>query len=566
MQSLGMVRDELVATIEKAARDLEVFVGAQEDVKSLRACVRSVQQILGVFRLLELKGASILADELLIATNKIEPNKNDRTSEKRLEVVSSTFFALITYIDYLQRSSNKNPVLLIPYINELRKLRREPMLPESYFFGANLSRRPKLPKIEPIVVSESEFKPLINRLRHMYQVGLLGILRDNQCERSLAIMRRTLVRMQRIGGSQKPLTLLWWMANLALATIERQKMELLETRKMLLNRIDRVIHQTQKVGISAYNAAPPKGLIKELLYILAISGYKSPAIEALSRFYALQPLGYTEKELAEERRSLKGPSVNTVRSLARVLRTELNSTKQVLELAEQGDQVIDDIDGLVDTLTKICETLAVIGLPGPSGVLRTEIERVGSWKDDNGETDDYELSEVAKTLIYLESTVAELERNTVPSKTLNAENESMQSEIVAQSELAQAESIVLQESEAGLSLTKRAISAYSDSDFDSGHIRNIAKTLNGVRGGMMMLRKERTASILASCVKFVDEVLMQPDQPPALQELLETFADAIISVEYYLNSVNNSSDADDSVLELAEESVAALGYPVSEAA
>ena len=61
--------------------------------------------------------------------------------------------------------------------------------------------------------------------------------------------------------------------------------------------------------------------------------------------------------------------------------------------------------------------------------------------------------------------------------------------MVALTELAQAERIVVQESEAGLSLTKRAITVFSESGFDLSHIRNISKTLESVWGAMVMLEQ-----------------------------------------------------------------------------
>ena len=55
---------------------------------------------------------------------------------------------------------------------------------------------------------------------------------------------------------------------------------------------------------------------------------------------------------------------------------------------------------------------------------------------------------------------------------------------------------------------------------------------------------------------------MDNDQPPAIKETLETFADAIIAIEYYLDSATARLKMDDSVLQIAEESLEALGYAV----
>lgn len=557
-QSLHMIRDELVATIEQSARDLEVFVSSSDEVKSLNACVNGIRQIVGIFKLLELKGAAMLAEELLATAKTIVPGQAGEPLERQLDLIGNTFFVLSRYLEYVLQTERKIPVLLIPYINDLRKYRREPLLPESFFFNVNLAANPTVPAAEAIAATDSDFRPLLVRLRHMYQLGLLGVLRDKQASASLGLMRRALIRLQRL-GNDKPLAVLWWMANLVVEALLQQGMELIEPRKMLLSRIDRIIRQVQKGGAAAYQAAAPKGLIKELLYLLVLSGSNNEQIQQLRQVYGIKSFPYNDRQLANERRALKGPSAQTMSSLVRVLQTETASIKNVLETAAQGMQIIDDVEGFRQSLLKIAETLAVIGLVGPSSILKAQLKELEHWQDQAQISED-ELQQVAKTLLYVDSAISNLETHAA-SASLDT-SEASQKEMITSTELAQAERIVLIECEAGISLTKRAITAYSESDFDSSHIANIAKTLNTVRGGLLMLKRQRAANIMGRCVEFVEDVLVQGERPAALQELLETFADAIISVEYYFDTANVPSRLDDSLLQVAEESLAALGYAV----
>lgn len=561
LQTLNMVRNELVATIEQAARDLELFFSGAQEGDPLHSCIDAVKQIIGILKLLQYRGASLLAEELYLALNDIASGQ-PLQADKRLEHVSNSFFVMTRYLEYVQMSERKLPVLLVPYINELRKVRKEPVLPESHFFSVNLNYSPALPAFEAISVSDKEFRPLLSRLRHMYQLGLLGVLRNRQVQPSLGLMRRALIRLQRLGGKDKPLTLLWWLANLTIVAIVRQNMEMIESRKMLLSRIDRVIRQVQKGGPAAYFAAPPRGLIKELMYLLVLSGQESDTIRALQRGYGILPTEMTDKHLARERQALRGPSVHTVKSLSRVLQIEITNTKNVLELASVTNYQIDDLQGLLDTLNKIAETLGVVGLTGPSLVLKAVLPTVAAWSAADNRANEKDLDELAKTLLYLESAVSSLERTRMSDECLTTATEQAQKQVVALSELAQAERIVIQESEAGLSLTKRAITAFSESAFDLSHIRNISKTLESVWGAMVLLDQKRAAAALKCCIQFVDDVLLGPEQPDVLKELLETFADVIISIEYFLDTAPNMARLDSSVLQVAEDSLAALGYPV----
>ncbi len=555
-----MVRNELLSTIEQAARDLEVYVSSYQEINNLQACINGIRQILGILRLLEFKGASILTEELLETANMIEPGNSEPVVEKNIELVSNTFFVLTRYLEYVQQNERMLPVLLIPYINDLRKYRREPLLPESFFFNINIGNPPAVPAVDPIVVSDGEFQSLLARLRHMYQLGLLGVLRSKQVPASLALMRRALVRLQRL-GHDKPLAVLWWLSNMTLDVMISEKMEIIEPRRMLLSRIDRIIRQVQKGGKAAYHAAAPKGLLKELLYLLSLSESESTQVKAVLQHYGIRKQPLSEKALSAERQALKGPSSQTIHALVKVLNTEVGNVKKVLETSAQGIRTIDDVVGLRQSLNNIADSLSVVGIAAPSASLKDELEEVERWRD-NEEIEESKLEHLAKTLLYVESAVHSLEYAKMSSPEAGSSIEDTQNKVISDNELSQAERIVLQECEAGLSLCKRAVTAFTESNFDPGHIANISKTLSAVRGGLFMLKKHRAAVVLERCVTFVDEVLMASKQPAAMKELLETFADAIISVEYFLDTATVASKLDDSALQIAEESVAALGYPI----
>ncbi len=561
-QSLNLVRDELVATIEEAARNLEKFVSSQEESGALQACIECVGQIVGTLKLIEFRGAQLLAEELLATANEISPGNNGPKFERCLEVISSTFFVLSRYLEYVQQTERKVPVLLIPQINDLRKLRAEPVYPECHFFQVNLGQAPELPSCERLEYSGDELTSAVRRVRHMYQIGLLGLIKERQVKNSIAMMRRSLKRLRRICGNDKPLSQLWWMGDVTLEVIGSQEMQLIETRKMLFGRIDRIVKQVEQNGEKAFAAPPPKGILKELVYLIALSTSELDDVKSIRSAYGLDRFEYTDHDLAGERDLLNGPSAHTVSSLAAVLQTELTNTKKVLEGASQSSiQKIDDLDSFIATLQKVSEILSIVGLVSASNTLKNELQRIEGWRE-QGEIDLSEMDEVANTLLYLESTVSSIESTKLSDEKLEMANKVAQREVIASGELADAKRIVLSESEAGLSLTKRALSSFSDSDFDTGHIRNIAKTLNTVRGGMLMLRCDRAAQVLDKCAQFVDEVLMDQDPQPGLKEMLETFADSIISVEYYLNTATSSLQMDDSVLKLAEESLEALGYAI----
>lgn len=560
LASLKMVQDELVATIEQSAVRLEQFTHDRANGELLQDCIDGVKQIRGTLNLIQLRGVDLLADELVEQITDItldaEP-KNDR----KLELLTSAFFILPRYLEYCTQTSRSMAMLLIPYINELRLARRVAAIPESYYYNfepAIVSHTPTTAGLPP----NEELAPVVRRLRHMYQTGLLKALQGAQVKPSFGMMARALERLEGISG-ETPLSNLWWVAGAVLIAIGEQRLQLTKNRKLLLSTLDREIKRLQFEGAAALSRPVDKLLLKELLYLLQLSRTDNPKALAILSAYQVNTLGYSETELMREMEFLKGPSANTLSSMAAVLGDELRTTKNILERAAQGGaEILNDTPEFLETLRKVAEILAVVGLVSPSNSLKQEIERMSQWQESGTTMTPDQLLAVADTLLYVESSISGLGKINLSDEKLAHINALSRDAVMSNSQIAEAEKLVIEEAEMGLAMVKRALSAFIESNYDKGHIKNIVNTLDTVRGGMFVLSLPRAAKVVAACLQFIDESLLQNEQQAAVQHMLETFADAIISLEYYLDGIKLDKNADTSVLQIAEESLEALGYKV----
>lgn len=558
LASLKMVHDELVATIEQSASRLEQFAQDRNNGELLQNCIDGIKQIRGTLSLIQMKGVDVLADELLNHINDITLGDDPKTSQ-RLDLLSSSFFLLPRYLEYCAQTSRSMAMLLIPHINDLRLARKASPLPESYYCPMEII---KVQRKGQAVNLPEDYNQLVRRLRHMYQTGLLNVLKNVQIKASLGMMIRALERLESISQGSN-LSNLWWMAAATFSALVEKKMELTKTRRLLFSALDREIKRLQFEGASVLQRDIEPALQKELLYILALSRTTQEKNQKVLTAFGVRPLAYSEAELVREMEFLRGPSANTISSMVTVLRDELHSTKNILERAAQGGaELLNDTPELLETLKKVADILKVVGLVSPSNSLKTEIEKLTRWKTTRAAISADELVAVADTLLYVESTIAGLGNANLSDEKVAQINALSRDAAMANNQIAEAEKIVIDEAEAGLVLVKRALSSFVESNYDKGHISNIVGTLDSVRGGMFVLGLPRAAKALAGCIQFVEQELMQNEQHPAVQHMLETFADAIISLEYYLDSIKLDKKADTSVLQIAEESLQALGYKV----
>jgi hypothetical protein len=558
--SLKMVHDELIATIEQSAIRLEQFSLDRTNGELLQNCIDGIKQIRGILSLIQLRGIDLLAEELVEHINDITLG-DDLVIDRKLELLTSAFFMLPRYLEFCTQTARSMALLLIPHINELRQARRAPVLPESYYF----------PYVPPSIkrsaahaasAPQEDLSILVRRLRHMYQAGLLKVLKGHQLKPSFGIMCRALERLESVCGASA-LGNLWWLANATFTAISEEGLRITKSRKMLCSALDREIKRLQFEGKAVFNREPHQSITKELLYLLSLSRSKTEKSRAAIKAYAMPALPYTDAELAREMEFLNGPSANTINSMVSVLTDELHTTKNILERAAQGGaELLTESPELLDTLKKVAEILAIVGLVSPSNSLKQEIEKIQSWRTSGKTVSPTELLGVADTLLYVESTIAGLGKTNMSDEKLAKINALTRDDAMANNQIAEAEKLVIDEAESGLAMVKRALSAFSESNHDKAHISNISPTLDAVRGGMFVLGLPRAAKVIAGCMTFIDEVLLENEQQPAMQHMLETFADAIIGIEYYLENLKEDKNADTEILGIAEESLEALGYKV----
>lgn len=542
--SLRMVRDELFATMTDTQQCLEQFLEERDSSVLLQRAVTNLQQVKGILSLIELTGAKLLAQEMQELAMDI-PAGADHDCDVHLTAINNALHVLHRYLEQLEANWIEMPELLLPAINKLRSANQRPQLPESYFFSVHLSfKRP-----EGHSLNAQKNPELLRRLRQMYQLGLLSVIRDERLSSSYGMMRRALERLDSMLGTEQNTVL--WVAAAALESMEDGKLLAKKCRKQLFARVDREI----RLSLNNTEHAAPRGLIKELLYLIALAQTKGVLAKQVHEAASLPSLPYTDHMLADEYQRLSGPGSNVLQSLFVAIQEELVSVKEALDLIERGTASEAQFSVLHLTVPKLEKILAMIGLTSASNNLKYYLNIVLSWHAAE-DVDREELVKLADALIYVEGQVAGMERGFT-----GIEQES-EAEAFARNQLMEARVIVTDESKTGLGLTKRAITAYIESAGEREHLGNIDVILTNVRGGLQFIGEERAARLINACNLFIQNRLLKaPDMP--MQQTLESLADALTSLEYYLEGGSLLHRKDDSeILDLAEQSVQALGLQI----
>ena len=270
-------------------------------------------------------------------------------------------------------------------------------------------------------------------------------------------------------------------------------------------------------------------------------------------------LPFSDKTLNEARDAMAGPASEVFSSLASALKEELGSVKDMLDLAERGASSTDlDYAGLMTSMSTLTKTLGMVGLHSAASTLQKQQGQVQLWQEQQGGASGDCLQSVAEAVLYVEAMVSSLEQVAAP---IPAVESLPPEESVLKGQLNEAAVVVWDEALSGLTLTKRAINAYLESDFDKIHLDNLPKTLQAVRGGLQFSGESRGAFLIQGCADFIREQVLQNTQRPD-DVTLEVFADVLSSLEYYIEAASAGGVHAVKALDLAEASLSELGYDV----
>ncbi|PCC98503.1 ferrous iron transporter B [Halopseudomonas pelagia] len=530
---------------------LQQFLEDRHNGSLLQQAIEGLQQLRGTLTLIELRGAALLLAEMIaLATDIPEHDGTDRNEP--LSALCDSLFLLERYLQQCRHQGFERPELLLPTINQLRANRPGvPALSDSHFYSLAAETLPLTLR------GQQEQQPLdgrtFNRLRQMYQLGLLGMIRDDGLAASAPLMQRALVRWQ--STLDPSAATLCWVAAAALEAIERTPLQLSSPRKRLFSQLDREI---KKRAVRQPSPAPTNNpeLLRELAFLVALGDATCDRCEEVKAALRLPDPGYTELELQSSFHRLRGPGVDVMRSVAEALREELTAIKDLLDLlARNAGDPEQSLETLGGALQRLWKTLSMLDLPEAAAAIEAAAEQLSSWKSADIEV----LEQIADAVLMAETAVNRLDERgsdvgPVPGSVPGDSKEPV--------ELKEARIVLIEESQAGLSLAKRAITAYMESGNDIMHLMNVPSTLETVRGGLIFLGMTRAASIINLSGRFIQEVMLERRDVPKAQQL-EVLADALTSIEFYLESAERSAVATTDVLTLAEESLAELGYTLA---
>ena len=551
--ALEWVKGEIAETLKQARQALEAFVENPQDSTRMRFCLTYVHQVHGTLQMVEFFGAALLAEEMeQLARALLDERVASQT--EALEVLMQAILQMPVYLDRIQSARRDLPMVVLPLLNDLRAARGEKLLSETSLFSPDMSARAPALTTEFLALRHTDDLPtLLRKMRQMLQVALVGVIRNHDFPTNLGYMARVFARLD-VLCKDAPLGPLWQIASCVVEGLSSGSIANGTSIRTLLRQVDKELKRLVEQGADGINQAAPDELIKNLLFYIAKAPAQSERAQSLKKQYSLDDALPDSAIVDQERAQLAGPDRGAMRSVVAALCEELVRVKDSLDLFVRSDRVaLPALGALRAPLKQIADTLAVLGFGQPRKIILEQIGLVDVLAAGQRVADDAALMDVAGALLYVEATLAGMVGGT-------SDQRDEQSHLPT-TDVAQIHQVVIREARTGLEQAKDAIIEFIASQWNHEHLARVPELLTQSRGGLAMIPLARAAALLDACNRYIEEQLLARQAIPDWQSL-DTLADAITSVEYYLERLSEDCGSQgDLILDVAEESLQALGYP-----
>ncbi|MDP4547756.1 Hpt domain-containing protein [Marinobacter sp. MDS2] len=560
--ALDWVRGEIQDTLTQGQHALEAYVDNRDDTARLRFCLNYLHQVHGTLQMVELYGAALLTEEMEKLTQAIL-NETVVNVDDALEVLMQAILQLPQYLEHLGSSNDDFPMVLLPLLNDLRAARGESLLSDTSLFKPNLTAAHFQVTGK---VSERLQDPKVlghlRKLRQMYQFALAGVVREEDMDAHFGYMQKVIDRLSRL--CQKTARgELWKAAGAFVETLEARVNPVNTAVKSLLRELDGEIRKLTDEHADILLQPVPEALLKNLLYYVARARHLDrPQVNYLRSAYQLSDALPSDDDVSEARTRVSGPGRDAIQSVVSALNEELGRLKDQLDLFVRAEhRQNNELDELLPGLRQVGNTLAVLGLGIPRKVVTEQIELVGKLCGQLETIDDGTLMDIAGALLYVEASLAGLDVDRHTEVSDNAETGEPTN--IGSRELSEANEALIRESRNTLEQAKSAIVNFIASQWDTQEIEHVPALLHSIRGGLGLIPLEHIPDMLDSAERYISDVLLSSQQVPDWRQL-DTLADAITSIEYYLERVAEGITDNSTILRIANESLASLGFPVGE--
>src|SRR5690606_28247940 len=301
---------------------------------------------------------------------------------------------------------------------------------------------------------------------------------------------------------------------------------------------------------------------RQLLYHVAHSDAAHPALQELRETFDLDAAQPTQSEISHAQGSLSGRNRALLDTVSAAVKEDLLRVKDVLDLhLRTNASNVGALQSQVEALGRVADTLGMLGLGVARNVVQQQRDAMDAIVRGDRVADEGALLDVAGALLYVDATLDDQVARLGDS---DAGAGGSQDDLFS-NESRKVVEVIAREAIANFADARQAFVAFVETSWDHAELVEVPRLLQEVAGAMAMLELPQAAAYLAGVRMYTEVELLGRKRVPNGRQL-DTFADALASLEYYLEALRENRLNRENILEIARGSLESLGYwPLPEA-
>ncbi|HEY0974207.1 MAG TPA: Hpt domain-containing protein [Solimonas sp.] len=540
---LHWVRGELEQSITRARSLIEQYIENDAEPLPLQQAYVELHTVRGTSAMIQCHGAAALAEEMKSALHDL--------THKRIAEPEALYAALLAgtiqlndYLLALSDGADDCVLVLQPAINELRLTRSQPVLTEAELFTQQmLALGVQLPLPEDHSGLQGAAQQQARKLLPLFQASLLAWIRNAQDART------GLGRIGKIAehiaqqAQTVPVHQLWRVMAAMVESLLGNTLEDSIDLKRLVGRSGAQLKLLAEQGEDAATAGGALELSLQLLFLIARSRAQGPRALALRRGFQLNIYLPSQAQVEENRRKIHGPSTSLLARVSEEIRSEFAKVKDRIDLAVRTGGAGADFSDTRDSLKRISDTLAALGLT----VLQRVVANQAAALETAGEASGAGVwMEIATSILRVENSLENALYFQLRRPRDVDQRDELEVKVPASRDLSDGMSALYRESLVNLARVKAAVDAYIKSGVAT-ELPDSVLLLDEIASGFDILGSTRAGSLLRQLRGFLSGASF-----PTLRESHERadrFADTVACVEYYVEAARDQLPSADGILD-----------------
>lgn len=259
----------------------------------------------------------------------------------------------------------------------------------------------------------------------------------------------------------------------------------------------------------------------------------------------------TEAELDHARGSLSGRNRELLDTVGSAVKEELLRIKDALDLHLRTGGAPEQLQTQANELGAVADTLGMMGLGVARGVVVQQRDALRGVVEGRQQIDENLLLDIAGALLYVDASLDDQVAHLGAGGSGEDDPSAVENRRTVE--------VLAHEAIANFAAAREHFVAFIETGWHHAELQDVPRLLGDVSGALRMLDLGTAADYLRGVQQYIEAELIGRQRVPSGRQL-DTLADAMASLEYYLEALRDRRPGREDILDITRSSLEALRY------